>query len=312
MAFDDKGRIFVSPQSGRMLKATLDGVGGKVVSLEHIALDVGAAQGLLYAYDALYVTVTAPPTKNGGLHRLTDTTGDGKFDKDEHLSAYGNMSEHGAHGIVLGPDGMLYTIHGNYTPLPEGVSEFSPFRGYQEDLLLPRLWDPRGHAVGIMTPAARVLRTDKDGKDWEIVSAGMRNPYDIAFNPEGELFAYDADMEWDIGAPWYRAPRVVHNVSGSEFGWRGGTGKWPSYYPYSLPAVVDTDLSSPTGMLFGTKAKFPKKYRDALFIGDWAYGRILATHLTPDGASYTGTYEEFATGKPPNVTDFEIGPDGSM
>ena len=31
--------------------------------------------------------------------------------------------------------------------------------------------------------------------------------------------------------------RSSHVTSGSEFGWRSGTGKWPAYYPDSLPAV---------------------------------------------------------------------------
>jgi putative heme-binding domain-containing protein len=312
MTFDNHNRIIVSPQSGRMITLSLNAIGGQVESVRPIDLDIGSAQGLLYAYDALYVTVTAPPDAGGGLHRLTDTTGDGHYDRDERLSAFGHMSEHGAHGITLGPDGFLYTVHGNYTPLPESVASDSPFRNYAEDLLLPRLWDPRGHAVGILSPAARVLRTDKNGNHWEIVAGGMRNPYDIAFNADGELFAYDADMEWDIGAPWYRAPRLVHVVSGGEYGWRAGTGKWPTYYPDNLPPVLDTDLSSPTGMVFGTDADFPKRYRKALFMGDWAYGRILVAHLAPQGATYTGTYEAFATGKPLNVTDLCIGPDGAM
>src|ERR1043165_6855029 len=45
---------------------------------------------------------------------------------------------------------------------------------------------------------------------------------------------------------------------------------------------------------------------------DWSYGRILAGHMTPQGASYTGTFETLVRGKPLNVTDFEFGPDGAM
>ena len=56
----------------------------------------------------------------------------------------------------------------------------------------------------------------------------MRNPFDIAFNHDGELFTYDADMEWDIGEPWYRPTRVNHIISGAEFGFRNGSAKWPA------------------------------------------------------------------------------------
>ena len=79
----------------------------------------------------------------------------------------------------------------------------------------------------------------RPAKNWEVFSMGYRNEYDIAFNADGELFSYDADMEWDLGSPWYRPTRVVHATSGSEFGWRSGTGKWPTYYEDSLPPAVD-------------------------------------------------------------------------
>ena len=47
----------------------------------------------------------------------------------------------------------------------------------------------------------------------------IRNTYDFALNADGEMFVYDADMEWDMGSPWYRPTRVCHATSGSEFGW---------------------------------------------------------------------------------------------
>ena len=118
-------------------------------------------------------------------------------------------------------------------------------------MLLPRLWDARGHARGKLAPGGWIARTDPEGKVWELVSNGYRNEYDIAFNKNGELFTYDADMEWDVGTPWYRPTRVNHVISGGEFGWRSGTGKWPTYYPDSLGRVVDVGPGSPTGIGFG-------------------------------------------------------------
>jgi putative heme-binding domain-containing protein len=175
------------------------------------------------------------------------------------------------------------------------------------------MWDAGGHAVGILAPGGWICRTDFDGKSWELVSIGYRNQYDIAFNPEGELFTFDSDMEWDIGAPWYRPTRVCHATSGSEFGWRSGSGVWPSYYPDNLPAAVDIGPGSPTGIVFGTGAKFPAKYQQALFLCDWSYGNIYAAHLSPDGSSYTGDFERFASAAPLPVTDIVVNPvDGAM
>ena len=90
-----------------------------------------------------------------------------------------------------------------------------------------------------MAPGGWIVRTDQDGKNWELLCAGLRNTYDIAFNTDGELFTFDSDMEWDTGTPWYRPTRVNHLVRGGEYGWRNGTGKWPEYSPDSLGAVVE-------------------------------------------------------------------------
>ena len=56
------------------------------------------------------------------------------------------------------------------------------------------------------------------------MATGFRNEFDAALNEDGELFTYDADMEMDVGTPWYRPTRICHVVSGGEFGWRYGTG----------------------------------------------------------------------------------------
>ncbi|MCA9070641.1 MAG: c-type cytochrome, partial [Planctomycetaceae bacterium] len=116
----------------------------------------------------------------------------------------------------------------------------------------------------------------------------------------------------DMGMPWYRPTRVVHAVSGSEFGWRSGTGKWPTYYPDSVPPVVDIGPGSPVGATFGYGTKFPAKYQKALYILDWTFGTIYAIHTQPDGASYTATKEEFLSRTPLPLTDATVGSDGAL
>jgi hypothetical protein len=71
-------------------------------------------------------------------------------------------------------------------------------------------------------------------------------------------------------------------------------------------------MGSPTGVTFGTGAKFPAKYQRAFFASDWAYGKIYAVHLKPEGAGYQATSEPFLVGKPFDVTDVVINHDGAM
>ena len=103
------------------------------------------------------------------------------------------------------------------------------------------------------------------------------------------------------------------HLSGAEFGWRSGAGKWPAYYVDSFGAVLNIGPGSPTGVTFGYGAKFPAKYQEALFACDWSFGKLYAVHLTPQGASNTGKPEEFVTGQPLALTDIVINPkDGAM
>ncbi len=266
-------------------------------------------RGLLYAYQSLY----ANANNSKGFYRLRDRDGDGRFEEVKLLRATPGGVGHGRNDLALGPDGSIYSMHGNDVRLPKDyVLGHSPYRDYKVDALLPCEWNKFLFNAGATVPAGHLVRTDAEGQRWEVVAGGMRNPYGIAFNAEGEPFTYDADMEWDAGAPWYRPTRVNHLVSGADFGWRQGTSKWPQWMPESLPTNLDVGLGSPTAVEFGTKSNFPKKYRDALFINEWAYGRIIAVHLSPEGASYQGEMEDFVSGRPLNVTDLTFGPDGHM
>ncbi len=249
-----------------------------------------------------------------GVYRLTDTTGDDQYDKVEYIVPLSDQAgEHGPHALILSPDGkQIYFCSGDQTDIPSTAEGGAVPRHWGEDHLLGRMPDGRGFMADRLAPGGWICRMDPDGSNIELMSNGFRNEYDIAFNPEGELFTYDADMEWDIGTPWYRPTRINHVISGAEFGWRNGTGKWPDYYPDSFGAVVNIGPGSPTGIVFGTGAKFPPKYQQALFVCDWSYGVIYAVHMTPSGATYTGEFDSFATAAPMAVTDLVIHPDGNM
>ncbi|MCC7085455.1 MAG: HEAT repeat domain-containing protein [Pirellulales bacterium] len=194
-----------------------------------------------------------------------------------------------------------------------GARDTSPLHHwYEGDLLTPKYEDPRGHAAGIKAPGGTVVRMNASGSFVELFAGGFRNAYDIAFNREGELFTYDSDMEWDVGLPWYRPTRAIHIVAGGEYGWRSGWSTWPEYFYDSLPSLAQTGRGSPTAVTVYDHLMFPIRYHDAVFVGDWAAGRIIALKVKSERGSYTADVETFATGKPLNVTDMEVGPDGGL
>jgi putative heme-binding domain-containing protein len=306
MAFDPEGRLTIGCEKKGLLRMTLAAAG--VAQVERIEDTLLECRGLLYAHGALY----AVANNSKVLVRLRSTRGDGQFDEVKELLRTEGGVGHGRNHVKLGPDGMLYLVHGNNVVAPPEAFAASPLRRMQDDRLIPCPWDPKMFDGDVKLPAGHILRGDAEGKNWTLLAGGLRNPLDVAFNEAGEMFTFDADMEWDTGTPWYRPTRVNHIIAGADFGWRRGTSKWPGYFPDSGPTPVDIGLSSPTAVLFGNGAAFPRKWREALYICDWAYGRIIAVHLRPEGASYTGTAEAFVTGKPLNVTDAAVGPDGHM
>ncbi|MDR3405478.1 MAG: c-type cytochrome [Chthoniobacter sp.] len=318
LTVDPKGRLIASDQYGGLYCLTVPPLGSSAgTKVEALPVQIGGAHGLLFANNSLYVMVDegkVPYPRDQGLWRLKYRASDDSFEEPVLLRRIPGSGEHGPHSIQLGPDGKtIYFCAGNHSKLPENMELSRAAHAWDEDQLLPRLWDANGHAKGILAPGGYIARTDPEGKTIEMFTAGFRNEFDFAFDANGEIFTYDADMEWDIGSPWYRPTRICHATSGGDFGWRSGNGKWPVYYPDSLPPVVDIGPGSPTGILFGTGAKFPAKYQRAFYGLDWTYGTLYAIHLTSDGASFRGEKEEFVTGKPLPLTDAIIRPqDGAM
>lgn len=300
MTFDPQGRIITSDQSGPFYRVTPSPVGepDKPSKIEKLDVPLGGAHGLLYAFDSLYAVAATPQV---GLFRMPDKSGEGDFGRPELMLSFNTSNEHGPHSVVLGPDKKwLYVIAGNATQVPEGLTrnrlarldgtDDFPTPGYQG-------W---------------VARITPDGKESELFAAGLRNSFDIAVSPDGELFTFDSDNEGYMGLPWYRPTSVFHLVSGANLGWRQGPDTLQASYPDNPAPVVEVGPGSPTGTVFGTGARFPAKYQRAMFVCDWSYGRVYAVHLKPVGATYTATAEVFLSGRPLPAVDIQVGPDGKL
>ena len=302
MAFDSQGRVTVSGTDQNLWRITPSAPGESIenIGVEKLDLGIGAAHGLLYAYDSLFAVVGGEHPKPG-LYRIQDQDENGIWGEAQCILEIPGSGEHGPHAVVHVPgQPWLYLIAGNATHLPEGLTGVRPRRPSYIHQAFPE------HDQGW------VIRVSPDGKSRELYCVGLRNAYDIAVSPEKELFTFDSDNEGYMGLPWYRPTTVFHLVSGADFGWRQGPKTSRPWYPDRAGPVVEVGPGSPTGMVFGTHTQFPGKYRQALFVNDWSYGRIYAIHLEEKGASFQAHHEFFLSGRPLPATDLQVGPDGAL
>ncbi len=310
MAFDEFGQLIASRENGPLVVIRDDDKDGLVDTVASYCDTMKNCQGLLPISGKVFAVGEGP--QGPGLYCLADEDHDGRIDRtDVVLKFPGEIREHGPHALALGPDGLLYMIVGNFSQVAEHFADSSPYHDFYEgDLVTPRYEDASGHAVGIKAPGGAIIRTDTAGSAVELFAGGMQNPYDLAFNAEGDLFTCDSDMEWDMGMTWYRPTRLLHVCAGAEFGWRSGWSKWPNYFVDSLEPTLELGRGSPAGIEAYNHVMFPRRYHDTLFVCDWSRGRILCIRPKQHGATYRASAEVFVEGQPLNVTDIAVGPDG--
>lgn len=298
LANADRGRLVASAEDGGLYYIEPAADSGATTRVAKIDLPIGHANGLLWAFDSLYVCVNGPGIggHSNGLYRIVDLSGDGNLDTIRTIRKFDGSGEHGPHGVILGPDPVsLYVVCGKRTAIPDNLARSRP----------APLWgdDQAGGWICITRP---------EGREWILHSVGHRNAYDIAFDHHGNLFTCDADSPSDHGLPGFRPAAVYHVPEGADLGFREGAENLPRTYPDALPATIDLAPGSPTGISFGYGADFPARYQKALFTCDWTRTSIDATHLEPSGASYRATSETFVIGAGLRITDLTIGHDGAM
>ncbi len=316
IGWDNKGRLIVpSYNSDQMFRVTIPKLGtNDPVKVEPIdTTPVGAAEGILYAFDSIYMNVNRSTTLRAGLYRLKDTNGDDKYDETRVIrNRQGDASDHGTHTLQLSPDKKWITmISGNATRMTEhDMSRVPEFWGEDNLIMRPDLSPPGFHRA----PEAHILNFNEDGSHIEVWSIGMRNPVSFAYNKDNEIFVYDADEEPNMGfTSGYRPTNIIHAISGGDAGWRAGSKVHPTYYFDYFGSIAPVGSGSPVGSTFGTGAKFPARYQDAFYAGDWSFGNLWAVLLTPQGSSYKADVLPFISGSPFANSGIIVNPaDGSM
>ena len=273
MTIDSRGRVVVSGQ-------------GFVKALEDGNLDGVADKGILFtdffkygARGMYFEGNDLIAVGGGGVWRFVDVNGDAMADGEPESILKGlEQAEHGANGIIKGPDGWYYVVCGN----DAGVSTVhaslpgSPVKQVQ---------------------AGAVVRFPVDGLGSEVVAHGLRNPYDLAFGPLGHLFTVDSDSEQDQFLPWYSPTRVFDLAPGRHHGWvtTGGKQAWnrPAYWMDVADRTHEIGRGSPTGVVAYRHDAFPAKYARGVFSLCWTYGRLYFFALQPSRSTYSAEMETF-------------------
>ena len=199
-----------------------------------------------------------------GILRFTDANEDGRADGPPQVLVRLGHSEHGAHGIIRGPDGFFYVACGDQAGVIDSV-RLPPSSPVQKP------------------EAGCILRMSGDGSLVEVLAHGFRNPYDLAFHPLGYLLTVDSDSERDYLLPWYRPMRGYDVFTGGHHGWfgrPGGSRQWnlPDYYFDTVPAIFESGRGSPTGVVY--EADDSGRGDGSLFFACWSLGRIYEAKLT--------------------------------
>jgi putative membrane-bound dehydrogenase-like protein len=335
MCFDAKGRLFVGqgPQYPEnyensptdsvyvFIDSNHDGVADKA---QEFARGFNSVQGLAWRGNDLYVANSPELTVVRDL--------DGDDVADEYVVVFTDLGnrEHALHGLNWGPDGKLYMSKGNSKghnqPEKYGYVAPRPFRDLWDvehpagapDKYPPRTftkenyrktyhyWDDDWGREG------GVLRCDPLGENLEIVTRGLRNPWDITMDPGFNWLGTDNDQS--------QGDRIVMPFFGAHFGWG---------HPYSshwsgdknLPTVPVSGPMFPgsgAGIVYYDHEHFPPAYRQVFILNDWLDGTFIyrptweGALMQPEG----GTLQPFIRRGSGSLlyrpTDLEFGPDGSI
>ena len=288
LAFGPDGRLYVSSTNSAVYAVAAGPTPARGGAVTPYAVGLDTPLGLAWVGGELFISI------RGGVVAVRDSNGDGLA--ETRRTVLSNLPSFGLHqndSLALGADGALYLGQG--TTCDHCVES-----------------DPRNGTI---------LRFKPDGSDLEVYAHGMRNPYGLAFNALGDLFATDNGRD-DLGPSL--PPEELNWVrQGLDYG-------WPDCWPgLSLPAcasvaqpVATFDAhTSADGLAFYDAHQFPADFYDNAFVAilgsiymfpsDPEHG-VARVQLSQTAAGYsaqTSWFLRLPEGRPVALT---VGPDGAL
>ena len=235
----------------------------------------------------------------GEILVLRDANGDLVADERRalvKLETRGDYPHNGLCGFAFDADGTLYF-------------------GMGENLGVPyRLVGSDGSAIEGGGEGGNVFRCGPDGSRLERVATGVWNPFHMAFDARGRLWVVDND-------PDSRPPcRLLHVVEGGDYGFKFRNGRkgvhpftsWNGELPGTLPMAAGTG-EAPSGMVAYEASGLPPEYRGTILATAWGDHVLQRFRLTPKGASFVSTAENFVKGGEDfRPVGLAVGPDGAL
>ncbi|MEE8533993.1 MAG: PQQ-dependent sugar dehydrogenase [Alphaproteobacteria bacterium] len=232
IALAGDGTLYISERHGsvkRIVDADGDGVFESSVTFAETG---GEITGLLSApTGGLYISAT------GALLLVQDTDGDGSADSSVEIVPDLPHGLHQNNGLVFGPDGRLYLTNGSTCDDCNDADERS----------------------------ATILRVNPDGSDLRVFVSGLRNPYDLAFDAQGRLWATDNGSD----TPCETIDELNLIIDGGDYGWPYGEDGCDPLSDGLLPAADLGLHTASTGIVSYDAQQFPPVYRGNLFITLW-------------------------------------------
>jgi glucose/arabinose dehydrogenase len=259
------------------------------------AIGIALYEGVIYISDS------------GRISTFTDGDGDGTLDTLTPIVTGLPSLRHPFHSnnqIEFGPDGKLYVGIGSNT-------DHGPLDGSDE---------------------TKILRMNPDGSELEVFATGFRNPNDITFSPEGELFTIDNNPnEFGPDLRYLPGEEVNYVQFGKDYGFPRVFGTINLTDDPSEPPLTEFYSSvGVSGIVYYAADQFPEYYRGGLFVTQFGTaapspvarslqnGRqvvFVKMEKTPDGR-YVGDWETFAAFDETLIdfrpVDVTVGPDGAL